>query len=180
MCCILAGNNENAQTPIMTKSRVALLLVLLFTAVSGYAQTTVILTRHAEKAANDPKDPDLSEAGVLRAKALAAFLVNQPVVLLYTTPYKRTRQTLEPLALSKEKPITEYNPAFPQVLADAVKAMENKTVVIAGHSNSVPDLVNRITGTTTFQQLDDASYGDLFIITLTKDRPASVLRLKLP
>jgi phosphohistidine phosphatase SixA len=164
----------------MKKIAAGFLIVLALCTSNAFAQTTVILTRHAEKAANDPKDPDLSESGAVRANALAAFFANQHIDLFYTTPFKRTRQTLEPLAKSKGKAISEYNPAFPQALADAVKAMENKVIVIAGHSNSVPDLVNRISGTTGFPQLDDTSYGDLFIITLLKDHPASVLRVKMP
>jgi broad specificity phosphatase PhoE len=163
------------------KIRALLFVLLVCTSSSGvFAQTvTVILTRHAEKAANHPSDPDLSPDGQARAVRFAAFLANQKVDLLYSTPFKRTRQTLEPLAASKNLTVTEYNPAFPKVLTDAIAAMENKTVVIVGHSNSIPDLVNRLAGT-AFKQLDEASYGDVFIVTLVAGKPAAVLQLKLP
>lgn len=155
-----------------------LLLSCFFSSVQ--AQTvTVILTRHAEKATNDPKDPDLSETGKARAEHLAVVLANQPVDLFFSTPYKRTRQTLEPLAKLKGKTITDYNPALGPGLVETVAGMENKTVVIAGHSNSIPDLVNGFLKTKTYSQIDDARYGDVWIVTLQKGLPVSVVQLKL-
>ena len=60
--------------------------------------TTVFLVRHAEKAKDDPRDPTLSDAGRRRAEALDALLVRVDVTHLFATEYKRTQQTLEPLA----------------------------------------------------------------------------------
>ena len=48
-------------------------LIFLFISSIAYGQsiTTFILVRHAEKATDDPKDPNLSEAGLMRAQSLA-------------------------------------------------------------------------------------------------------------
>jgi bisphosphoglycerate-dependent phosphoglycerate mutase len=83
------------------------------------------------------------------------------------------------LAASKNLIVTEYNPAFPKVLTDAIASMKNKTVVIVGHSNSIPDLVNKL-ARTAFKRLDEPSYGDVFIVTLVAGKPAALLQLKLP
>jgi hypothetical protein len=52
--------------------RTLLILVSIFAVVSfASAEPFVVIVRHAEKATNDPKDPDLSQAGHARAETLA-------------------------------------------------------------------------------------------------------------
>src|SRR5687768_534547 len=60
--------------------------------------TTVVVVRHAEKSTDDPQDPSLSATGQERARLLTSVLKNAGVTSIYTTQYKRTRQTAEPLA----------------------------------------------------------------------------------
>jgi broad specificity phosphatase PhoE len=64
---------------------------------SSFAQSTVFIVRHAEKA-DDSKDADLSEAGRARAEALANMLRDSKISVIYTTEFKRTQQTAAPLA----------------------------------------------------------------------------------
>jgi hypothetical protein len=76
-------------------------------AFSGRAKaqpTIVYLVRHAEKVTTDPhaKDPDLTAAGYARAEALKQYFENIPVDAFFTSPYTRTRKTLEPLAAGHE------------------------------------------------------------------------------
>src|SRR5205809_7384909 len=61
--------------------------------------TTVILVRHAEKniEPNNP-DPDLSPAGQARAQELVRMLGAAGVNAIYATNFKRTQQTVKPLA----------------------------------------------------------------------------------
>ncbi len=61
------------------------------------AGTTVIVVRHAEKVDNSA-DPDLSEAGKARAVLLSRLLGATEVSALFSSQYKRTQQTLLPLA----------------------------------------------------------------------------------
>src|SRR5882672_9651372 len=69
--------------------------------------TTVILIRHAEKniEPNNP-DPDLSPAGQTRAQELARMFSATGVNAIYATQYKRTQQTVKPLADSLGVPVT--------------------------------------------------------------------------
>jgi broad specificity phosphatase PhoE len=60
------------------------------------AQVTVILSRHAEKAAAPPKDPPLTEAGKKRAEVLAFMLADAGVDAIYVTEFQRTKQTAAP------------------------------------------------------------------------------------
>src|SRR3989454_12480696 len=61
--------------------------------------TTVILIRHAEKVI-DPNnaDPDLSPAGQTRAQELVRMFGDAGINAIYATQYKRTQQTVKPLA----------------------------------------------------------------------------------
>ena len=61
--------------------------------------TTVIIIRHAEKII-DPNNPDvdLSPAGQARAQELARMFGDAGVNAIYATQYKRTQETVKPLA----------------------------------------------------------------------------------
>src|SRR6478672_13139476 len=60
--------------------------------------TVILLVRHAEKAAQPPQDPPLTEAGLARAQALVAVARDAGVSAIITTQYERTRKTAEPTA----------------------------------------------------------------------------------
>jgi hypothetical protein len=51
-----------------------LLLSIFVAGTIASAEPVVVVVRHAEKAASDQKDPDLSPAGRARAEALARIL----------------------------------------------------------------------------------------------------------
>src|SRR6266545_7010650 len=61
--------------------------------------TTIILVRHAEKII-DPNnnDVDLSEAGQQRAQEIARMFGDAGINAIYATQYKRTQETVKPLA----------------------------------------------------------------------------------
>jgi phosphohistidine phosphatase SixA len=73
-----------------------LLLATLPTPAAGQA-TTVILARHAEKAA-PTGDPVLTPVGDQRAQDLARALADVRLAAVITTQYQRTRLTAAPVA----------------------------------------------------------------------------------
>lgn len=109
---------------------------------------TVILVRHAEKdPQGDARDPGLSEAGRKRALALQKLLGSAGVTHLFSSEYQRTRQTLEPLAKELGLEVRALPAAKPEELIAALAALPAGSVsVVAGHSNTVPDLVQRLGG----------------------------------
>ena len=159
---------------------ISFVLLFLFSVQTIQAQSvTVFLTRHAEKAKNDAKDPDLSEDGKKRADQFVVFFENQKFNRFLSTPYKRTKQTLEPLAKANGKQVVEYSPAAPEKLVEEIRKLENETIFISGHSNTIPDLVNRFTGKKDAKMIDDSRYGDLWMLTLVKGEVISVVQLKM-
>ena len=73
------------------------LVVLLGCAAPAFAQRTVILVRHAEKA-DSSADAALSKWGEERAERLAAILKDAGVTAILTSDRQRTIRTAAPLA----------------------------------------------------------------------------------
>ncbi len=163
------------------------LLAVLLCAGALHAQsattplTTMILVRHAEKATT-PKtdDPELSPLGGQRAEKLAQLLNQTPLVAAYSTPYKRTMNTALPTAKTHNLSVQEYaaKPSAP-FLDTLLQKHVGGTVLVVGHSNTIPQLVNMLVGKEAYKQFDDADYDNVFIVTLTKRGSASVTHLTL-
>ncbi len=137
--------------------------------------TTVFVVRHAEKAENGT-DPDLSEMGQARARQLRDMLSALPVSALYATEFRRTQQTLSPLAEDRGLPVNQIPAAGTGELVTAIQSHRGGVIVAAGHSNTVPSIVNLLAGT-DYQDLDEQDYDNLFVV-LVGDFGAKVLQLK--
>ena len=121
---------------------------------------SVFLLRHAEKGADDPRDPSLSPAGEERAAELARVLGQAGVTHLFSTPYRRTRSTLGPLAVAQELTIASYDPR--ELAAFAVELAQlpaGSVAVVAGHSNTTPALFQALGGTPA--ELVESEHGPL-------------------
>ena len=84
---------------------------------------TVIAVRHAEKGADDPRDPGLTEEGARRAAALAKLLSHAGVTHIYSTGYRRTQATVEPLATRLELDVEEYSPRDLNGFSEGLKGL---------------------------------------------------------
>lgn len=105
---------------------------------SPQPDATYYLVRHAEKT-KDKKDPALTEAGTQRAQDLATRLKNVPLTKIYSSDYKRTRDTAVPVADAQALEVTIYDPRDLEGLATALLAQKGHILVV-GHSNTTPQL----------------------------------------
>ena len=137
--------------------------------------TTLFIVRHAEKADDGTEDPPLTQKGMERATALARVLEDTGIEVVYSTPYKRNKETAAVLADMKGLVIKEYQPHTKEFPADVVKAEKGKKVLIVGHSNTVPVLVNTFIGEQQFEDLQESAYDYLFMIQLGGDTTLTVL-----
>ncbi|MBI5364950.1 MAG: histidine phosphatase family protein [Planctomycetes bacterium] len=137
--------------------------------------TTLCFVRHAEKeASSEPKDPTLSAAGRKRALALAALCSHGPVTHLFASEYRRTRETLLPLAEQLGLEVRGVPAGKPGELVRALEALpEGSVALVAGHSNTLPDLIARLGGkvegttvTNGVATLPDDAFDRLFVLTL--------------
>jgi broad specificity phosphatase PhoE len=117
-------------------------------APTAAASTVFIVVRHAEKASGDPKDPGLSAAGTARAASLERQLSSEPLVAIYSTDYQRTRATALPTAQVRALPVSLYDARLPAPeLAARLRASHaGGTVLVIGHSNTVPEIVRALSG----------------------------------
>lgn len=156
----------------MTNRRVfifCLLLMPAFMAFNTQAQTTVYIVRHAEKDLKNPSetDPSLSLDGQDRAKDLATLLMPKRLLAVYSTPFKRSRQTAEPTAYGHGLKVQTYDPADPAALASSVlRQHKGGGVVIVGHSNTVLELVEAFGMKRPIPALKDDDYNYIFTITI--------------
>lgn len=129
--------------------------------------TLVYLVRHAEKA-DSSKDADLSTKGFTRADALASFFEKIQVDHLLATQFQRTQKTLAPLGTSKGLKVETLLAQNPERFVARVAEGEGKTFVIAGHSNTLPDLIQRFGGPNV--TIDDSAYRDLFLLVIQENQ----------
>jgi broad specificity phosphatase PhoE len=147
------------------------------------AATTLVLVRHAEKAAGD--DPPLTPAGVLRAERLAALFATSVLTAIYITDTRRSAETAAPTARA-EGVVPQVRSrrdaaAHARALADELRQRPDSDLVLAvEHSDTVPLLLGAL-GVASPPVLTDADYGDVFVVTWSgaAGTPA-LLRLSLP
>ena len=101
------------------------------------APYTVYLVRHAEKAPGE--DPGLTPQGMERAEWLATQARRRDVAAVWSSPYRRTRETAGPIAEAINAPVREYDPRALEALASELESAAVDAAVI-GHSNTTPQL----------------------------------------
>ncbi len=165
----------------MNKKLTFLLVLLIYGHTSvGQDLTTFILVRHAEKADDGTRNPPLTEEGKLRAQYLSTLLRDQSISGLYSTPYKRTEETLKHIADQKSLVIQSYNPLESnEWLEGLIKKHEGNTIVISGHSNTIPTLANALLGRETFTQFDESDYANLILIVTSSVGKGKLIHLKI-
>ncbi len=126
-------------------------------------------------------DPGLTPAGKARAARLARMLApiaadEQPLAV-YSTDYRRTRETAEPAAETWRADLRLYQPGDAQAFARAIRRRHRgTTVLIVGHSNTVPDLVAAFGGPSGIE-IEDGEYDNLFVLTVPRFGAATTLRI---
>lgn len=149
--------------------KIFLFSVLWLIALSGYAQsvTTFILVRHAEKAVDGTKDPELSDEGKKRALSLVSLLSKQKIDALYSTKFKRTENTILPLAKSTGLSIQHYDGSKMDEVDNILAKHNGQTIVMVGHSNTTPIIANYLTSS-QLKIFDDGEYGNVLIVSVIK------------
>jgi len=127
--------------------------------------------RHAEKDRSDPtnKNPSLTIQGLERANKWAVFFKDKNIAAVYSTNYIRTQQTALPIA--KEQNIEIINYTTKELISEKFIANnKGKNIVIVGHSNTTPELVNSLLGDKKYEDIADSENNNVFIVTLNKNK----------
>ncbi len=129
--------------------------------------TKIILFRHAEKGNDGTNNPDLNFIGEERAKKIAFILEDFNIDKIYATPFIRTEKTVSVLATQKNIEITNYDAKDQSFASSLLKNGNGKTIVIVGHSNSIPMLVNKLIGKEIYKELSETEYGKFWMLTFS-------------
>ncbi|MGH7480699.1 MAG: phosphoglycerate mutase family protein, partial [Longimicrobiales bacterium] len=145
---------------------------------------TLVIVRHAETATDGTRDPSLSEAGRARAAALASSLAHADVAAVFTTQYRRTRETGN-LVAERTGARFVVVPAQGDIASHAGALLERilaehagRTVLVVGHSNTVPAIVRAATGVDV-EPIAEDEHGRMYIVR-TDGEGGSVVAARIP
>jgi broad specificity phosphatase PhoE len=166
----------------LLRAALALALALGAPARSARAQaplgsTTIILVRHAEKASEPAADPPLTAAGAARADALIDVVKDAGVQAIVSTQFARTRATVGPAAakLGLVPEIADARaPDHVRAVAEGLLSRHRgETVLVVGHSNTVPALVAAL-GAAAPAAICDAEYDNIYVVVVPPSGKATV------
>jgi phosphohistidine phosphatase SixA len=152
-----------------TRTTIPALLVGLCLAATAIADCpepgyTLYLVRHAEKETAAASDPGLTPAGVRRAQQLAAWLSAQDLAAVWSSNYRRTRDTASPLATQLDVEISIYDPRTTSELQHQL-GVDQKNALVVGHSNTIPELAAALCDCTV-EAMDETEYDRLYRLTV--------------
>ncbi|MGI9271052.1 MAG: SixA phosphatase family protein [Woeseiaceae bacterium] len=147
------------------------------------ATTTIIFVRHAEQTSHDDADPSLSDAGRARVAELTRQLADADVVAginaIYATTYKRSTETVQPLADRLDLPINVYDAADTEtVLETILKSHKGEIIVVVGHSNTVPELIANLGASKNVPTIARDEFDNIYIISIPWFGKTKTIRLR--
>lgn len=177
---------------------IGLALTGLLLSPAAAEETLLLFVRHAEKQ-DDSGNPNLTADGLARAEALAVLAAEYPVGGVYSTDLCRTAQTAQPTAArfgmpiavqasgssaagleACDPPITSPALFLDPALTSAADLLSwildqhaGQTVVVVGHSNTVPRMLVRL-GVGAVEIADD-EYDRLFLVTHDSEQGARLV-----
>ena len=147
------------------------------------ATTTIIFVRHAEKELNVSENPGLSDAGHRRVAELTRQLLDADVVAgidaIYSTPFKRTQETVRPLSEALDLTIINYDAADREtVLETILKNHKGKIILVVGHSDTLPELIANLGASKNVPAIDEMEYDNIYIISIPWFGKTKTIRLR--
>ena len=143
--------------------------------------TTVVLVRHAERAEGGGNDPSLSDAGRVRAEALASAVAGLKLDAIVVSDTKRTSETAAPAAKARGltpriAPTAGGAATHVKAVVDAIRAAPSGgAVLVVGHSNTLPLIVTALGGP-EIPALCDGEFAPMLVLELPPGSSPRLLR----
>ena len=183
--------SKNEQDRRRTRRQRRIQVFIIYTAIAiglawffeSQATTTIIFVRHAEQTSHDEADPSLSEAGQRRVAELTRQLADADVVAgidaIYSTSYKRSTETAEPLAERLDLPVSIYDAGDTEsVLEEILKNHKGKIILVVGHSNTVPVLIANLGASKKVPPIERDEFDNIYIISIPWFGKTKTIRLR--
>ena len=184
-------NNMSDQDRKRRRRRRRIQVIIIYTAIAiglawffeSQATTTIIFVRHAEKADTPAEDPGLSSAGQRRAAELARQLVDADVIqgidAIYSTPFRRTKETAEAVADALDLPVNTYDVADTEpVLESILKKHKGKIILVVAHSNTLPVLIANLGASKRVPPIAEDEYDKIYVISSPWFGKTKTIRLR--
>lgn len=125
---------------------------------------TLYLVRHAEKQQDGSRDPELTETGEQRSRELSSWFSDKNIDDIWSSDYKRTRDTAKPILTKLNIGLSIYDPGkLPELSA---KLLRNQhTALIVGHSNTTPQLASLLCKC-EIAEMDESEHDRLIVISV--------------
>jgi phosphohistidine phosphatase SixA len=136
-------------------------------AVNEDSSFTLYLIRHAEKLHDGSRDPELSAAGVERSEKLADWFSDKNIQDVWSSDYKRTRNTANPTDKKLNLDLTLYDPGDLATLTEKLLARQHPAVIV-GHSNTTPNLAKLLCDC-EIEDMGESEYDRLIVISVDAD-----------
>lgn len=173
------------------RRRRRLQIIVIYTAIAvglawffeSQATTTIIFVRHAEKALDGSDDPSLSDTGRSRVAELTRQMVDADVIqgidAVYATQYKRTQETVAPLADALDIPIRQYDANDTESVLDEILAeYKGKIVLVVGHSDTLPELIANLGASKRVPPIAEAEYDNIYIVSIPWFGKTKTIRMR--
>jgi broad specificity phosphatase PhoE len=145
--------------------------------LSASAQEAVFVVRHAERL-DASSDSPLSSEGNARAAGLAAQLRDARITSIFVTQFARTADTAKPLADRLGLALQRVPAAQTPDLIARLRALgPDARVLVVGHSDTVPKILNAL-GSTQLVTIGSDEYDNLFVVLPRAAAAPTVLRLR--
>jgi broad specificity phosphatase PhoE len=139
-----------------------LAFILILSSCQKEDPKTIYFVRHAEKDTLYPKDPALTIEGVMRSVDLAAYFKHIKVDTIFSSDYKRTKETAQPLSEKQGVGIGIYDPMDFESFAENLKSLKADTIVVVGHSNTLLPQMEALGAEKPQAEITEFEYNKLF------------------
>jgi len=153
-------------------------------AVTQFAEvSTIVVLRHAETQPSGAADPALSAAGEARAMRLAQMFgeadATGSVRSIYASDTQRARATAAPLAVRLGLKVETLAAGGIDDRLERLRAAgRGRTSLVVGDSNTVPRIIEQLSGGRIKVSVDEADHGSVFVVTVSSFGAPSVLKLR--
>jgi phosphohistidine phosphatase SixA len=138
---------------------------------------TVLFVRHADiDLPPASPNPSLNLSGHARAEGLVHVAGRAGVNAIFTSSYARTKETVAPLAARLGLQARE---APTGLIDDLLSGPDGAVVLIAGHSNTVPQMIAALGVPPPLPVIGESDFDNLFVVTaIATTGQAALVNLK--
>lgn len=184
----MAATDESRRRRRQRRRQLAILWFLLVAFglawfFENQATTTVIFVRYADPAKDQGSNPGLSPAGQARAEELSRVLGDVDVVAgvdaIFTTQYRHTQETADPIARRLHLPVQTVDVTDIRGLLKRIqKHYKGKIVLVITHPDPIAELIRELHGSKKLPLLASDEYDNLYIVSIPWYGKVKTLHLK--